>query len=77
MIAQRIKHRDTVKIVDSENNEMKHPPEFVTRIFDEELAQILKELPVEVREVEKEKYSEARRISEEMIIKKWHDPIWF
>ncbi len=75
MIAQRIKHRDTVKIVDSENNEATHPPEFVTRIFNEELARILKDLPVEVWETEKEKYAEARRISEEMIMKEWHDPI--
>lgn len=75
MIAQRIKHRDTVKIVDSENNETKHTPEFISRIFDEELARILKELPVEVWETEKEKYLEARRVSEEMITKEWHDPI--
>lgn len=75
MIAQRIKHRDRVKIIDSEKNEAKHTPEFVSRIFDEELARILKELPVEVWETEKEKYSEARRVSEAMITKEWHDPI--
>ncbi len=75
MIAQRIKHRETVKIVDSENAEAKHTPEFISRIFNEELAGILKELPVEVWETEKEKYAEARRISEEMITKEWHDPI--
>jgi len=75
MIAQRIKHRDTVKIVDSENNQAKHTPEFVARIFDEELAQILKDLPVDVWETEKDRYAEARRISEEMITKEQHDPI--
>ncbi|MCY7348104.1 MAG: hypothetical protein LH614_18080 [Pyrinomonadaceae bacterium] len=75
MIAQRMKHRDSVKIVDSENNEAQHTPELVTRIFNEELARILKELPVEVWETEKERYAEARRITEEMITKEWHDPI--
>lgn len=75
MIAQRIKHRDTVKIVDSENNEAKHTPDFVARIFDEELARILKDLPVDVWETEKDRYAEARRISEEMITKEQHDPI--
>jgi len=75
MIAQRIKHRDTVKIVNSKNTKVKHTPELVSRIFYEELARILKELPDEVWETEKEKYAEARRISEEMITKEWHDPI--
>jgi len=75
MIAQRMKHRDTVKIIDAENNEVKHTPELVTKVFDEELARTLEDLPVEIREVEKEKYTEARRITERMILKEWHDPI--
>ena len=75
MIAQRMKHTETVKIVDAEGREAKHTPEFITEIFDEELANILKNLPIEVLEIEKDKYAEARRLSEEMIIKKQHDPI--
>lgn len=75
MIAQRIKHRETVKIVDSENKEAKHTPELVFQIFNEELARILKELPVEIWETEREKYAEARRVSEEMITKEHFDPI--
>ena len=75
MIAQRIKHRDLVKIVDSDNREAKHTPELVTKIFNEELAGILKNLPLEIREAEKERYAEARRITEEMITKEQHDPI--
>ena len=75
MIAQRIKHRDAVKIVDAGGAEIKHTPELVSRIFDEELARILEELPIEVRETEQEKYLEARRVSEEMITKEYFDPI--
>jgi len=75
MIAQRMKHRETVKIFDSENKEVKHTPEFVSQIFNEELAGILKDLPIEIWEAEKERYAEARRISEEMITKEQHDPI--
>lgn len=75
MIAQRIKHRKTVKILDSDGNEVIHTPQLVTTIFDEELKRILNELPVEGRESEKEKYTEARRISEEMITNNEFDPI--
>ena len=75
MIAQRIRHRDAVKIVDADGSEAKHTPEFVTRIFDEELERILNELSGNERETEGQKYTEARRISEEMILKEQHDPI--
>lgn len=75
MIAQRIKQRDTVKITMNGGTEVKHTPELVTKIFDEELARILRELPVEVWETEKEVYTQARRISEQMIVNEWHDPI--
>ncbi len=75
MIAQRMKHAETVKIVDGEGAETKHTPELITKIFDEELAKILQNLPTEILEIEKYKYVEARRLSEEMILKEWHDPI--
>ena len=75
MIAQRIKHRDKVTIANGESGEGKHTPEFVSRIFDEELERIIGELPEEVRETEAEKYSEARRITEEMIRNEQFDPI--
>lgn len=75
MIAQRIKHHDAVKIVDAANVETKHTPETVSQIFDGELARIVDELPVSVPDIEKEKYAEARRISEEMINNGRFDPI--
>ncbi|HEY0426410.1 MAG TPA: hypothetical protein VGC76_01265 [Pyrinomonadaceae bacterium] len=74
MIAQRIKHRDEIKITTGDE-EIEHTPELITKIFDEELAGILRDLPVEVREAEKTRYREARRISEEMILGEQFDPI--
>lgn len=75
MIAQRMKHCETVKIVDENGAEIRHTPETISRIFDEELAKILGDLPPEISESEKEKYAEARRLTEEMITKEQHDPI--
>lgn len=70
MIAQRIKHRDTVKIMDGEKV-VEHTPELITKIFDEELAKILDGLP---DTSENERYTQARRISEEMILSEEFDP---
>jgi malate synthase len=75
MIAQRMKHADAVKIVDENGAEIKHTSEFISAIFDEELTKILNDLPNEIVEIEKEKYIEARRLTEEMITKEQHDPI--
>ena len=75
MITQRIKHRDLVKIMDSAGNDIKHTPELITKLFDEELMRILGELSPETLKTERYKYIEARRISEEMITKGQHDPI--
>src|SRR4030081_1185483 len=47
MIAQRVKHRDKVEVVDDAGKRVEHTPEFVTRLFDEELERILRELPSE------------------------------
>jgi malate synthase len=75
MITQRMKHRDSIKITDTFGNDVKHTPELVTRIFDEELAKILRDLPVEIRDREKDFYLRARNISEEMILKGQQDPV--
>jgi malate synthase len=74
MIAQRMKHRDSVKITD-DGKEVKHTPEFISQLFDEELEKILVELPEDIRNLEKRRYTEARRISEEMITTGYFDPI--
>ncbi|MEP6901106.1 MAG: hypothetical protein ABJA66_05110 [Actinomycetota bacterium] len=75
MLTQRVLHRDNVKINDSLGSEIRHTPELMTKLFNEELARILDELPIDVSENEREKYREARLTSEEMIVKGQHDPI--
>lgn len=75
MITQRMLHRDSIKITDSEGSDVKHTPELVTALFDEELSKILSELPPDVSETERRKYVEARRLSEVMILQGQHDPV--
>jgi malate synthase len=62
MIAQRIRHG-------------KHTPESISHMFDEELEQILTELPADAGEPVIEKYRTARRISELLIRNQEFDPI--
>jgi malate synthase len=75
MIAQRMKHRDAVTIIEKNGTETKHTPEFVTELFDEELSRIISELPPGTPDSERERFTEARRISEEMIARGQFDPI--
>jgi malate synthase len=75
MIAQRIRHRDTVKIVDAGGQVVKHTPELVSEIFDEELSRIIRELPAGSDDSVVEKYVCARRVSEEMIARGEFDPV--
>ena len=71
MIAQRIKHADAVKVTDENGEELKHTPELVSKIFDEELEKLLQTANDEQRETLKK----ARLLSEEMITKGEFDPI--
>ncbi len=71
MIAQRLKHRDAVEVLDDGGKPVKHTPEFVSQIFDEELAHLLREPPAGVPD----KYRAARRVSEEMIRHEQFDPV--
>jgi malate synthase len=75
MIAQRMVHRDEVPIVDGSGTAVSHTPEFVTRLFDEELARLLGS-PVPGRDLgSAESMGEARRRSEELIRNGWFDPV--
>jgi len=68
MIAQRVRHRDKVEITDEASGKpVSHTPELVTRLFDEELEKILRDLPSEAAESERETFPKARRIAEDMI----------
>jgi len=75
MIAQRLRHRDDVIVVDDEGNPIEHTPEFISQLFDEELARILGEIPAASPEPVTKTYREARRISELLIQNEEFDPI--
>ncbi len=75
MVAQRILHRDTVKIVDEAGNPINHTPELVSELFDQELNRILRELPQDTGEASVETYIQARRISEAMIARGEFNPV--
>jgi malate synthase len=67
MIAQRMRHRDVAHIVDDNGNLVVHTPELVTRLFDEELARIVQELPPNTPAETIERFTQARVLSERMI----------
>lgn len=75
MIAQRMLHRDRVKVIDSTGRAIAHTPEFVSELFDEELNRIIRELPPDAGESDVERYVSARRISEDMIARGEFDPV--
>jgi malate synthase len=75
MIAQRMQHADKIAIEGEDGKPVRHTPQLVTKIFDEELEKILSALPKDVDESAKQKYREARRISEAMIVNREIDPI--
>jgi malate synthase len=73
MIAQRMKHADAVEIVGEAGKAALHTPEFVSRVFDEELERLLREMKESDAQVEA-RLREARRMSEEMIQRGEFDP---
>lgn len=75
MIAQRVLHRDFVKIEDEQGQAVKHTPEFITQLFDEELARLLAELPPNTSTEEAERFRRAREISEAMIVNGEFNPV--
>ncbi|HET9697060.1 MAG TPA: hypothetical protein VFP40_09360 [Terriglobales bacterium] len=75
MIAQRIRHRVQVIISDDHGYPALHTPEFISRIFDEELDRLLRELPADVTDETRQKFREARRISELMIRNEQFNPV--
>jgi malate synthase len=75
MIAQRMLHRDQVEIPDENGMPVLHSPNFISRIFDEELDRLLRELPADAKEETRQKYRDARRISEAMIRDREFNPV--
>jgi malate synthase len=75
MIAQRVLHRDLVPVQDEHGQAVKHTPEFITRLFDEELERLLSVLPANADTEEAERYRRAREISEAMIVNGEFNPV--
>jgi malate synthase len=68
MIAQRVRHRDAVRILDENGQPVPHTPEFITKLFDEELDRILRELPAGTPAETGTQFKQARALSEQMIV---------
>jgi malate synthase len=75
MIAQRTIHRDLVHVLDAEGKSVKHTPEFITHLFDEELDRLLRDLPANTDPQEADRYRRAREISEAMIVNGEFNPV--
>jgi len=73
MIAQRLRHK--IEVPGDDGKPVKHSRELVTRVFDEELAKIQKDLPSEIDRKAAATLPEARRIAEEMIVHGQHSPV--
>jgi malate synthase len=75
MIAQRVLHRDLVSVQDEQGRAVKHTPEFITRLFDEELERLLAVLPSNAAPQEAERFRRAREMSEAMIVHGEFNPV--
>src|SRR5271163_440742 len=67
MIAQRLNHSSSVEILDEAGTPVRHTPELISRIFDEELDRLLGEPTNAKDDQAAETLREARKLSEEMI----------
>src|SRR5580693_8630386 len=73
MIAQRVRHK--VKVPGDDGKPVEHSSALITRLFDEELVRIQRDLPTEIDRKAAETLPEARRIAEELIVQGSHSPI--
>jgi malate synthase len=72
MLAQRVLHRDRVPVVGEDGRPVAHTPEFLTRLYDEELAVLLARSD---DVTEQARFTRARAESEAMIVAGHHDPV--
>src|SRR3984893_12930640 len=73
MIAQRVRHK--IKVAGDDGNPVEHSSALVTRLFDEELAKLQKDLPAEIDRKAAATLPEARRMAEQMIVLGQHSPV--
>jgi malate synthase len=71
MLAQRVLHSDQIRIVDQDGVVARHTPEYLTNLYDEELAGLL----ARCDDDERDRYRQARIDSEAMIVSGRHDPV--
>jgi malate synthase len=74
MIAQRMRHAAQVEVVDENGAPVRHSPELISQLFDEELDRLLRETAKANDPKMAETLRQARRISEEMIRREEFDP---
>jgi malate synthase len=78
MIAQRMKHADAVDVLDENGQAVRHTPERIHELFDEELERLLQENAKQTSDAsakQEETLREARRLSEEMISRGEFNPV--
>ena len=75
MLAQRLRHADTVVIHDGQGHPVPHTRAFLSQVFDEELGRLIEALPKGKDAGTAATLQEARRLSEEMIHQGWFDPV--
>jgi malate synthase len=73
MITQRVRHQ--VKVPGDDGATLQHTAALVTRLFDEELQKIQRDLPPEIDRQAAATLPDARRIAEELIVQGRHSPI--
>jgi malate synthase len=73
MIAQRMNHRDKAQLTDDQGKPVKHTPELITRLFDEELQNLVKALAK--GDPQADTFGRARAIAEAMIANAEIDPV--
>src|SRR6266404_5649616 len=72
MIAQRVKNADNVEVLDEDGKAIPHTQELIRQLFDQELERLLQEgakASGEALEDQAARLREARRLSEEMILR--------
>jgi malate synthase len=74
MIAQRMRHAAQIEVVDENGAPVRHSPELITQLFDEELDRLLQETAKNNDPQMAATLREARRISEEMIRREEFNP---
>lgn len=75
MLAQRLRHSAQAPVLDDAGRPIAHTPELLRLLFDEELHRILGELPPHTEPHHRDRFRDARSLSESMILNAQFNPI--